>query len=557
MSAKPSIEGVDPTKSDKYGEPRLCRVSLARAPAEILQWVNSRARIADLQNEVVSRIWAAKPMSNIRIDQLRSHMRRAWSVAIGQRIAPATTAMTCVERLIGHLSSEEADEIRCEAQLIRATCLLMQDDNQSALLIAQSSFGAGATPRLMEIGALICRAAQWKLGTTNSGSATIPGFPRGAPAAPSHASIYGMAVDAAIELNALRLGVARRLSLDALRMAENSAGSGSDITLFPATIQAQLAYEQGALDEAELAIRERLSAVRSSGSIETSMRAYTVLIRSSLYREDFEHAFLLLQEAEDLSLQRSWPRMTAGLLLERVTFCLSQERMDAALSCAERLERIAAREPARTGNALDVRHYSQLAQLRLNIALGPTDDHMAALSQLHRDAAAAGHLYHATQLSIDFVLLLLASDQKREALRIFAGILRLAAEAGIFQSLLDRGSKSLVLLREFCQYCLKHAESSDLLPYATRLLAAGESVHRDNTPCKSAFRSAETLTAREASILRLISNGSSNKRVAQTLGIMPETVKSHVKNIFLKLAVKTRAEAVFRAKSLGLICDRP
>ena len=133
----------------------------------------------------------------------------------------------------------------------------------------------------------------------------------------------------------------------------------------------------------------------------------------------------------------------------------------------------------------------------------------------------------------------------------------MAAEAGIFQSLLDRGSKSLVLLREFCQYYLKHAESSDLLPYATRLLAAGESVYRDNTPCKSAFRSAETLTAREASILRLISNGSSNKRVAQTLGIMPETVKSHVKNIFLKLAVKTRAEAVFRAKSLGLIWDRP
>jgi LuxR family maltose regulon positive regulatory protein len=49
----------------------------------------------------------------------------------------------------------------------------------------------------------------------------------------------------------------------------------------------------------------------------------------------------------------------------------------------------------------------------------------------------------------------------------------------------------------------------------------------------------------------MIGQGFSNKRIARALQISPETVKSHVKHIFLKLAVSTRTEAVFRAFSLG------
>jgi len=66
-------------------------------------------------------------------------------------------------------------------------------------------------------------------------------------------------------------------------------------------------------------------------------------------------------------------------------------------------------------------------------------------------------------------------------------------------------------------------------------------------------RAGDPLTPRERGILTLIGNGLSNKRVARALEISPETVKSHVKSIFLKLAVSTRAEAVFRAGSLQLL----
>jgi len=61
------------------------------------------------------------------------------------------------------------------------------------------------------------------------------------------------------------------------------------------------------------------------------------------------------------------------------------------------------------------------------------------------------------------------------------------------------------------------------------------------------------LTDRECTILQLLSHGHSNKEAAQSLGISPETVKSHVKNIFKKLCVDRRTQAVSRALGLGVI----
>jgi ATP/maltotriose-dependent transcriptional regulator MalT len=66
-------------------------------------------------------------------------------------------------------------------------------------------------------------------------------------------------------------------------------------------------------------------------------------------------------------------------------------------------------------------------------------------------------------------------------------------------------------------------------------------------------RVSDPLTARERDVLEMISQGCSNKRIARALEISPETVKSHIKHIFLKLEVGTRTEAVFRAVSLELL----
>jgi LuxR family maltose regulon positive regulatory protein len=54
----------------------------------------------------------------------------------------------------------------------------------------------------------------------------------------------------------------------------------------------------------------------------------------------------------------------------------------------------------------------------------------------------------------------------------------------------------------------------------------------------------ELLSKRERKVVHLIATGQSNKEIARTLEISPETVKSHIKNIFVKLDVENRAQAV-------------
>ena len=62
-----------------------------------------------------------------------------------------------------------------------------------------------------------------------------------------------------------------------------------------------------------------------------------------------------------------------------------------------------------------------------------------------------------------------------------------------------------------------------------------------------------SLSVRERLIVLLMGRGLSDKAIARQISIAPETVSAHAKRIFLKLSVQTRAQAVFRATTLGLI----
>jgi DNA-binding CsgD family transcriptional regulator len=94
------------------------------------------------------------------------------------------------------------------------------------------------------------------------------------------------------------------------------------------------------------------------------------------------------------------------------------------------------------------------------------------------------------------------------------------------------------------------SKDREVPPFVGGLLARYYAGGRSEQPSGSV---ADTLTARECDVLAMISQGFSNKQIARTLDISPETVKTHVKRIFLKLAVNTRTEAVYRAASLGLL----
>ena len=63
----------------------------------------------------------------------------------------------------------------------------------------------------------------------------------------------------------------------------------------------------------------------------------------------------------------------------------------------------------------------------------------------------------------------------------------------------------------------------------------------------------EALSDREIEVLKLVTEGMSNREIAEQLIISPGTAKSHIHNLCGKLGVRNRTEAAMKGKELGLV----
>ncbi|MDG4826661.1 response regulator transcription factor [Asanoa sp. WMMD1127] len=105
-------------------------------------------------------------------------------------------------------------------------------------------------------------------------------------------------------------------------------------------------------------------------------------------------------------------------------------------------------------------------------------------------------------------------------------------------------------------YLLKDASRTDLVA-AVRAAARGETVLSPSVATRLLHRvrhpRAETLSAREVEVLRLVARGSSNGEIARALFISEATVKTHLLRAYAKLGVNDRTAAVTTAMAAGLL----
>lgn len=109
-------------------------------------------------------------------------------------------------------------------------------------------------------------------------------------------------------------------------------------------------------------------------------------------------------------------------------------------------------------------------------------------------------------------------------------------------------------------YLLKDSDEVDLTSLIISALAgdcpinpsiARHLLKRFRVPSKTLGTS--DITARETEVLQCIARGYNNTEISELLGMSVHTVRSHAKNIYSKLSVGSRGEAVFEAAQLGLI----
>jgi LuxR family maltose regulon positive regulatory protein len=137
------------------------------------------------------------------------------------------------------------------------------------------------------------------------------------------------------------------------------------------------------------------------------------------------------------------------------------------------------------------------------------------------------------------------------AVSVLKRALVLGEPRGYVRMFIDEGAPMADLLRQ----AAAHGSAID---YVNRLLAALQAdqdrrEQRLHPSTANVQPLSEPLTDRELEVLRLVAIGQSNEVIAVTLVISIETVKKHLKNIYGKLDVHSRVEAVNRAREVGLL----
>jgi LuxR family maltose regulon positive regulatory protein len=171
------------------------------------------------------------------------------------------------------------------------------------------------------------------------------------------------------------------------------------------------------------------------------------------------------------------------------------------------------------------------------------------LDRLLVAAEAGGRVGSVIAILIVRALALQAQNNLSGALVALARALVLAAPEGYIRSFVDAGAPMLALLRE--------AYSRSIVPdYVEQLLHAFPQTTNDEVPIqRSSFiaQPLEALTTREREVLQLIAEGASNAEIAGKLTLSLGTVKRYTNNIFGKLNVQSRTQAVLQAHRLRLL----
>lgn|GEM_PF-357973 len=285
------------------------------------------------------------------------------------------------------------------------------------------------------------------------------------------------------------------------------------------------------------------------GLTELAIPAARLLAKGELHRVVTQHAQgkpdRASEQLEQLKSQIHSP--------DRDLFLLMIEAEQAQLSLLQGSPEYASQWLVKCGlsHADDVslsRLAEHLVLARALTAFGQTDEALYLLERIERLLAKEDRLRDRIKALILQSVAYWRLGQKDAAFARLETALQLGEPQGYIRSFIDEGDEmadmlsGYLKLRPGVRLGLKRPVSAS---YVKQLLQA-----LDGGPEES---SKELLTDQEKRVLRLITEGLSNKEIGRQLNISGETVKSHIKNVYKKMQVDNRMRAAQRAMELELL----
>jgi LuxR family maltose regulon positive regulatory protein len=320
-------------------------------------------------------------------------------------------------------------------------------------------------------------------------------------------------------------------------------------------LRGNILLECGRLEEAEQALTEGLDLVRWIGESVAPKKGYTALARLRAIQGDRPAAMEAVK-----ALEESWPEgsLYAQALRHRLSIRHWPDDPDVRKEARawlakpeigfDQLAAIAGVDPL---SASIFEYQINAAHVLARLAKGgpgsfPLDMLHAGLTHVQDFAVSHGFVSWYVEIAIARILLDQAAAKKAEALETLQAALRSAAHTGLLRVFLDEYDPLQALLREL----KPRLTDKDLIAYADGLLEGMD--HQPSMP-ETGDRREMLLSQREREVLRCLAQGLSYEEIGRSLFLSLNTVQFHVKNVYRKLLVNKRVQAIERARQLQLI----
>lgn len=300
---------------------------------------------------------------------------------------------------------------------------------------------------------------------------------------------------------------------------------------------AQIYYEWNELDMAQTYAEQGIQLGRQWEDSDTPIRSEWMRARVLLARGEFARAAGSATATVNAMLEANFIRHLDNVLATLVMAMLAQDKLPEAA-------------------ALVGQHEAPLCQARVHLAQGKLPCALTRLADTRQIMTERKQADKVLQVTVLQAVALQATGQTEEALQELGAALGQAEPSGYIRLFADEGAPMAQLLQQFLPNAATHGIDPN---YVHKLLDA---IAAKTMPMAAEYAQidatqeqplAEPLSDREIEVLALIAAGRKNQEIADALFVSLNTVRYHTKNIYGKLGVNKRTQAVARAQELGLL----
>jgi len=342
-----------------------------------------------------------------------------------------------------------------------------------------------------------------------------------------------------------RLLQVQELCQQRVRFANESGMSQTAVVGWLLAIWGEVLAEINDLDGALDLVEKSIELTERGGDVGMLGWSCLCLTRVLFSKGDMAGAEEIVQKMDKVAQESIVPTWIMNLNAAwQSRIWLAQDKLEAAAQWVR--ERRLEPDKAPT----HVSGFEYIALARILIAQGRWDETTKLLQRMLEAAEVGGNTTREIEIMMLQALAFQAGGDTTRAMDALERVLTLAEPEGFIRIFVDEGPPMARLLYE--------ALTRGIAPeYARRLLAAFPmpEPEQDGPPDTQAPESdlIEPLSERELEVLQLMAEGLTNPEIASRLFLSLHTVKTHARNIYGKLGVHNRTQAVTRARALGVL----